>query len=134
MSLTTRNCAQTQKTIQKANEKTKDQKENSIANNITFITKKVKKSLAKNKKADTTEGMDINNKNTNTVASSASTSESFSSNTMPQKISLTFSLEKEKDKELTPMNAVITLIITITQPEEIIDDTVYEKIMQRTSF
>src|SRR3954451_10745579 len=107
MSPTTRNCVQTQKAIQKANEKTKDQKENSIANNITIITKKVKKSLAKNKKADTTEGMNVNNEDMNTVASLTSTSESSFSTTTPQEIPLTFSLEKGKDKEHSFQNAVV---------------------------
>ena len=128
MSPTTRNHTQTQKAIQKANEKTKDQKENSIANNITVITKKVKKFLAKNKKADNTEGIDVDNKDANTVASLASTSESLPSTTTPQETPLTFSLEKRKDKKQSFQDTVIILITTITQPEKIIDDTVYEKI------
>ena len=58
-------------------------------------------------------------------------SEPSSFNTMPQEISAT--LEKGKNKEQNSDDAVVILTLTIIQLE-IIDDTVYEKIMWHTSF
>ena len=78
--------------------------------------------------------MDVDNKNANTVASLALTSESFPSITTPQETFLTSLLEKGKDKEQSSQDAVVIPIITVIQPEEIIDDTVYKKIMRCTSF
>ena len=124
----------------KASVKSKNQNE-IIPNNITIITKNVrkvfqKKDKQKNNSSDnnsTTEGMELDDEDTYTVASTSSNTEPLPTQPVPP-VSSVAETASEKGKEKVPDEQLAAAENTNTNQNALPEDAVFEKITRRTQY